>query len=156
MSSYLKNKDKALYLTEDIIEELSEKTGKSKELLNDIMKHNLAYLKKSIVEDSNVVLINIPNMGKLRFNYYLGGCYDSKTNTKRGEGYLSEKLAYLKSFLKKEKGHELKNFNKPIVYNLLYSLKKEVPRNLLNVFYMSWRVLEDEHNKNHEKYFNKS
>lgn len=156
MSLFLRNRDKSLYLTEDILDELAAKTGKDKALLADIMNHNLDYLKKSITEDNNVVLVNFPNFGKLRFNYYLGACYDSKASSEKISAYLGTKLAYLKSLLKTEKGHELKNFNKPIVYNLLYSLKKNVPKNLLNVFYMTWRVLEDEHNKNHEKYFKKN
>ena len=80
MSSSSKKINKAIYFTEDILDELSAKTGKDKALLADIIKHNLSYLKKSISEDKEVVVVNFPNFGKMLFNYYLGGCSIVRTN----------------------------------------------------------------------------
>jgi hypothetical protein len=147
-----KSNSKPIYFTDDILEELSEKTGKDKELLADIIKTNLNYVKKSISESDELVLISFPNLGKMRLNYYLGHC--AAVADKRGkESTLKAKLNYLKSLFSIEKGADLKNFNKPMVHTLIYNLFKEVPRNILRSFYKSWKILEDKHNKDHEKYF---
>lgn len=153
MFSHLKKKTKSIYFTSDILDELSEKLGKDRAIIEDIIKHNLDYVKKSMVEDPEIAVINFPNFGKLRFNYYLGGCTISRFSSRESTRWIKNKIEFLKGILKKEGGDKLKNFNKPMLYTLHYNLKKEVPRNIVFSFYKTWKVLEEEHNKNHEKYF---
>ena len=153
MSSFSKKTSKPIYFTQDIIEELAAKTGKDKALLADIIKQNLSYLKKSIAEDEQIVVVNFPNFGKMLFNYYLGGCSIVRvSNTNLREG-LKNKVKYLYSMLKIKDGNKLRNFNKPIVNTLTYNLFNSAPRNIINTFYKSWKILEDKHNQDHEQYF---
>jgi hypothetical protein len=153
MYSSSKKTSKALYFTEDIIEELSAKTGKSKELLADIIKHNNKYLKESISKNEQLIVINFPNFGKMLFNYYLGGCSIVRTHNNKLKISLKNRVGYLYSLLKIKDGDKLKNFNKPIVSTLTYNLLGKTPRNIINSFYKSWKILEDKHNQDHEHNF---
>lgn len=149
-----KNIEKPIYFTEDILELLSAETGKNKELLADIIKHNISYLKKSIISDEELVLVNFPNLGKMRFNYYLGLCVLSynRDNTKHYK-YVTNKVRYLKSLLKIPGANEIKNFNKPLLFISIRKKEKDVDRNILSSFYKYWKILETIHNEDHKKYF---
>lgn len=147
-----KNHDKPITFTDDILEELSSRTGKSKELLKDILKHNIAYLKKSIISNEDLVLINFPNLGKMRFNYYLGGCTLSN-NGATSYRYLANKMKYLKEVLKKPEGNDIKNFNKPLLFISIRKREENVDKNIIPSFYKYWKILENIHNEEHEKYF---
>jgi hypothetical protein len=149
MYSSSKKTNKSIYFTEDIIEELSAKTGKSKELLADIIKQNNQYIKKSISEDEKIVVINYPNFGKMLFNYYLGGCSIPRVTNSTLKERLKNRVNYLYDFLVKANAGNLKNFNKPIVSTLLYNLTGSTPKNIINSFYKSWKILEDKHNQDH-------
>ena len=153
MYSSSKKTNKSIYFTEDILDELAAKTGKDKALLADIIKHNLSYLKKSISEDSEVVIVNFPNFGKMLFNYYLGGCSIVRTNNNKLKAKLKEKVGYLYELLTTKKAGNLKNFNKPILSTLTYNLIGKTPRNIINTFYKNWKILEDKHNQDHEHNF---
>jgi len=148
-----KKDDNPIYFKEDIIEELSKITGKDKDLLNDIIKHNILYLKRSIQSDNDIVLINFPNLGKMRLNYYLGLCVLSNSGHSRKYNYLARKLKYLKSLLIDKDEINIKNFNKPLLHNSVRRIEKDVPRNIVPYFYRFWKKLEDKHNEDHEKYF---
>jgi hypothetical protein len=155
MYSPLKKADKPVCFTEDILEELSLRTGKDKKLLADIMKHNTSYLKKSIIAEEDLVLINFPNLGKMRFNYYLGLCtFTTKSNSLHYK-YLTNKINYLKAILKKPEGNEIKNFNKPLLYISIRKKEEDVERNIVPSFYKYWKILETIHNEEHAKYFKK-
>jgi hypothetical protein len=153
MSYSLRKKPKTLYFTEDIIDLLAAKTGKNKVLLADIIKQNNNYIRSSILKDSDIVVINFPNLGKMMFNYYLGRCQAAKSNSVKKIAFLRKKLNYLLEVANKEGKNSLKNFNRPIVSTLTYNLFGEAPRNILTSFYKNWKVLEEKHNKEHEKYF---
>lgn len=153
MSYFSKKTSKAIYFTEDIIEELSAKTGKDKVLLADIIKQNISYLKKSISEDEKIVVVSFPNFGKMLFNYYLGGCSIARTNNNKLKEDLKDRVNYLYSMLIVKDGNKLKNFNKPILSTLTYNLLSKTPRNIINTFYKNWKILEDKHNEDHEQYF---
>jgi hypothetical protein len=153
MSWPFKKSSKQVYFTEDIVEELSAITGKDKELIADIIKHNIFYLKRSIQADEELVLVNFPNLGKMRFNYYLGMCLVNYLGRAKKYDYLKKKIRYLREVLKKKDGGELKNFNKPLVHNSIRHREKDVPRNILPFFYKYWKILETTHNEEHIKYF---
>lgn len=153
MYSSSKNTSKSLYFTEDIIEELSARTGKDKALLADIISTNLIYVKKSISENPEIVVINFPNFGKFLFNYYLGGCSIARVTNNKIRASLKSKVDYLYEMLTKNNAKNLRNFNKPIVSTLTYNLLGNTPRNIIKTFYKNWKILENQHNKDHEQYF---
>ena len=153
MSYSSKNSSKAIYFTNDIIKELSAKTGKDEALLADIIKQNLAYLKKSISNNEQIVVVGFPNFGKMLFNYYLGGCSIARTSSiKLKEGF-KDRVNYLYSKLIIKNGNKLRNFNKPVISTLVYNLTGATPKNIMYTFYKNWKILEDKHNKDHEQYF---
>jgi hypothetical protein len=153
MFSPSKKIDKPICFTEDILEVLSAKTGKDKALLADIIKHNILYLKKSITSDEQLVLVNFPNLGKMRFNYYLGLCVLSDKDNSRYYNYISDKIKYLKNILKNPGGNDIKNFNKPLLYISIRKKEDNVDRNIIPSFYKYWKILETIHNEDHKKYF---
>lgn len=153
MSYSSKKKPKTLYFTEDILEELAAKTGKDKELLADIIKQNLSYLKESISKNEEIVVINFPNFGKMLFNYYLGRCQIKRIRSTERIAVLRNRLSYLIGVANKEGKNSLKNFNRPIVSTLTYNLFGKAPRNILEAFYKHWKILEQKHNEDHAKYF---
>lgn len=155
MFSPSKKADKPICFSEDILEELSNRTGKDKELLADIMKHNISYLKKSIITNDELVLINFPNLGKMRFNYYLGACTLANTTLKTYYKHITNKINYLKTILKKPEGNDIKNFNKPLLYISIRKREDNVERNIIPSFYKYWKILETIHNEEHAKYFKK-
>lgn len=153
MYSFSKSKSKPIYFTDDILEELSAKTSKDKKLLADIISNNVKYIKDSISKDEEIIVINFPSFGKLLFNYYLGGCSIVRTNNNKLKIGLKNRVGYLYKLLKIKNGDKLKNFNKPIVSTLTYNLLGKTPRNIINSFYKSWKILEDKHNNDHEHNF---
>lgn len=155
MYSFSKKTGKPIYFTEDIIEELADKTGKDKALLADIISTNLNYVKKSINENPEVVVINFPNFGKLMFNYYLGCCSIPRVTNNTLKAKLIEKINYLYDVLTIKKDNKLRNFNKPILSTLLYNLTGKTPKNAINSFYKGWKILEEKHNEDHEHNFQK-
>jgi hypothetical protein len=156
MCSYSKNNPKSVYFTEDIIEELSIKTGKDKKLLRDIISKNMDYIKKSIDENQEIVVINFPNFGKLMFNYNLGCSSIPRVSNNRLKEKLINRVNYLYYILTVKKDSNLKNFNKSILSTLLYNLTGSTPKNAINNFYKNWKILEDKHNEDHESKFKKS
>lgn len=153
MSYSSKKKAKALYFTDDIIKLLSAKTSKDEVLLADIIKQNNDYIKSCISKENNIVVINFPNFGKMIFNYYLGRCQIKRIKSSERIATIKNRLSYLIEVANKEGKNSLKNFNRPIVGTLTYNLFGKAPRNILESFYKNWKVLEQKHNEDHEKYF---
>ena len=156
MSLPSKKADKPICFIEDMLEELSLRTGKDKVLLADIIKNNINYLKKSITTNDELVLVNFPNLGKMRFNYYLGLCTLTTKSNLLHYKYITNKINYLKAILKKPEGNDIKNFNKPLLYISIRKKEEDVERNIVPSFYKYWRILETIHNEEHAKYFKKS
>lgn len=149
----LKKADRPICFTEDIIEILSARTGKDKVLLADIIKNNINYLKKSITTNDELVLVNFPNLGKMRFNYYLGLCVLSNSTKSVYYKFITNKINYLKGILKKPEGNDIKNFNKPLLFISIRKKEDNVERNIIPSFYKYWKILETIHNEEHKKYF---
>ncbi len=141
----------SIILTDDLIKIWAEKTGKSEEVLRDILKHHHDYLNKKINEDPTAIIINIPWIGKLRFNYYLGLSYlSAKKKKNKVTDIVHQKVTYLREILKKD-GRQIKNFNRPAVYRQYLNLTKEFSRRVYDLFYIMWKKLEDEHNDDYNK-----
>lgn len=153
MYYYSKKTNKPLYFTDDILEELSAKTGKDKALLADIISTNLLYLKSCINENPKIVVINFPNLGKMMFNYYLGCCSIPRVTNNNIKAKIINKVNYLYEVKTVKKEDKLRNFNKPMVSTLLYNLIGKTPKNIINSFYKSWKILEIKHNQDHEHNF---
>lgn len=105
------------------------------------------------MSDKELVLINFPNLGKMRFNYYLGLCTMSDNNNLKYYSYISDKIKYLKNVLKKPGGNDIKNFNKPLLFISIRKKEENVDRNIISSFYKYWKILETIHNEDHKKYF---
>lgn len=155
MYSFSKKTSKPLYFTDDILDLLAAKTGKDKALLADIISNNLSYIKKSIYENPEIVVINFPNFSKMMFNYYLGCCSIPRVTDSTLKGKIIKKVNYLYEVLTVKKDNKLRNFNKPILSTLLYNLTGKTPKNVINYFYKSWKILEEKHNEDHEHNFKK-
>lgn len=153
MSLFLTKTKKPILFTQDIIEECSKRTGKSVELINEVYKINLEYIKKEIKENKEIVLVSFPNLGKLRFNYYLGLCSKVVNKSPDTKKRIEERLDFIRVLLKKEKGGELKNFNRPAVFNLFSGISDTFPGNIMKDFYKNWKAIEERHNDNHSEYF---
>lgn len=153
MYSFSKKTNKSLYFTDDILDLLAAKTGKNKELLADIIIQNNNYIKNSINSDEKITVINYPNFGKMLFNYYLGCCSIPRVTNSIIKEKLKNRVNYLYDVLVKNNAGNLRNFNKPIVSTLIYNLTGSTPKNMINSFYKSWKILENKHNQDHEHNF---
>lgn len=141
--------------TEDIIKEVAKRTGKDEKLIEEIYKTNLKYIHEEIKKDDSIIIVNFPNLGKMRFNYYLGLCYLNSLSKSTHRAEIRRRTNTLKKILDENKGNELKNFNFPIVYTGVLNLKN-TRNNAIKEFYKNWGILEEKHNENHAKYFKKS
>lgn len=141
----------SIVLTDDLIKIWAERTGKSEEILRDVLKHHHDYLNKKVNEDPTAIIINIPWLGKLRFNYYLGLSYlSAKGKINTVTDIVHQKVTRLREILKRD-GKQIKNFNRPAIYRQHLHLTKEFTRRVYDLFYIMWKRLEDEHND----YYNK-
>jgi hypothetical protein len=148
-----KKTNKPVYFKEDIVEILSKKTGKSEELISDIIHHNLNYLREEISKNEDVVVVSFPNLGKLMFNYYLGKCSLAFVSNKTLKSTIRKRVDFIRDILTNFGSNSLKIFNKPILSTLTYQLEGQVQKNPIKTFYKDWIVLENKHNQDHEKYF---
>lgn len=155
MSLFLTNKtnNENLVLTQDVLKEVAKRTGQELHIVEEIYKINIEYVKRTITDDSKIIIVSFPNLGKLRFNYYLGLCYMGRTKDYEIKTRVREKINHLREILKEVDGGKLKNFNKPIVYNSISYVNKKFTKNVFNNFYKHWKILEETHNENHQKYF---
>lgn len=162
--SFLKNKkpeSKEIYFIEDIYDELEKRTGKKREVLEEVIQTNFTYLKKSLYEKPETILIRFPNLGLLKYNNFLGLLsLKGEADTKRKDA-IRGKLAYLKSLFFDKRYNSLKVFNKPIVYIDMEAIREQAgekypkPTRLWSQFYKYWFIVQEEHNKEHARYFKK-
>lgn len=99
-------KTSSITYKEDIIKEMSLEMGIPVKELEELVDLNLKYIKKSIIE-KDYLLINLPNLCKLRLNYKLA--LDSVSgNSFQSPRILSlkRKITLLKSY--KEKGGKIR------------------------------------------------
>jgi hypothetical protein len=153
MSFYLQKHKNNIAYTKDIIEELQKRTGKKKEILEDVFNINLKYVHE-VINNTDSIIIHFPKLGKLRLNYYFLLCYYkcvAKADLKRK---LRLKIARLKDII--HKSATLRNFNKPNIFIIYRHITKDYQRNIMKNLYKCWSIAEENHNKTHAKYFKKS
>lgn len=137
---------------EDIIKEMSLELNIPESELKEIIDLNTKYIKKSVLE-TDCLLINLPNLCKIRLNYRLA--LDSATvganNIKRVIS-LKRKIELLKAQKKDKNNFNLMSFNKPL-YERLWRKAKRIKYNryVYRKMYQMIRELEEETNKIIEK-----
>jgi len=151
--SFYSTKTNNIQYTKDIIDELVKRTGKRREILEDMFEINLKYIHK-VVNETDEIIINFPKLGKLRLNYYFILSFYKVVKRADLKRKVKEKIQRLKNIIHKSKS--LRNFNKPAIYMLYRSLTKDYETNIMKIFYKAWSVAEENHNETHAKYFKKS
>ena len=113
---------------EDIIKELSKELNISENEIKEIVDLNLSYIKESVL-DKDYVMINLPNLCKLRLNYRLAlsSFYNLKNKNKgiraeRRFQALDRKIEILRQY--KYKDDTLLNFKKPLFERLFKKINK--------------------------------
>lgn len=148
--SFYSQKPSSIQYTKDVIDELEKRTGKKREVLEDIFKINLKYIHET-VNNSTEILINFPRLGKMRLNYYFILSFYKVVRKTELKKQVKDKIERLKSII--HKSNKLRNFNKPSIYMLYRSLTKDYASNIMKIFYKCWFVAEENHNQYHAKYF---
>jgi hypothetical protein len=62
---------------DEVVDEWEKRTGKSRELLEEMLRIHADYIYEKTVEDPNAYRINLPSLGLLNFNFFA-----SNTGTK--------------------------------------------------------------------------
>lgn len=112
---------------EDIIKELSQELNISEKEIKEIVDLNISYIKKNAIE-KDFVMINLPNLCKIRLNYRLAlSSYAKTKNLKSERGKvkaesLSRKIEILRKY--KYVNDTLLNFKKPLFERLWRKFKR--------------------------------
>lgn len=120
--------------------------------LKEIIDLNTKYIKKSVLEN-DYLLINLPNLCKLRLNFKLA--LDSATNGASDDKRriaLKKKIELLKVYKKNRIHFKLMSFNNPL-YERLWRKAKRIKynKNAYKKMHQMIRELEEETNKIIEK-----
>lgn len=118
--SFFYKKSKTLVFSEEIIQELSKELGIEEKYIEDIIDTNIKYVKQSVREKDDILLISFPNLGKLTLNYYLS------LFSLRLKPFNMQKKVELLQKIMREGGRDLKNFKKPLVYKFGKKLQSDV------------------------------
>jgi hypothetical protein len=114
-----KDKDRPLFTTkEDMMDEWAERTGKPRELLEEMLELHLDYVKHLMMQE-DTINIKLPAMGNLILNYDMLETYLS--NNCNLESFEKKKIK-LKE-IKEKYGTGFMNFNRPMILKQMYYLK---------------------------------
>ncbi len=127
----------------DIIEELAEELNLPKKEIEEIINLNIKYIKKSVLE-KDYLIINLPNLCKLRFNFHLGMSSSLRTNVKNKS--VEKKVEILKEYRKQNKALPL-NFKHPLFYRLWKKIKRKRENHMYVNMYKLVKEVEEESNK---------
>ena len=121
-------KTSSIFYKEDIIKEMSLEMNIPEKELMEIVDLNIKYIKKSVIE-KDVLLINLPNLCKLRLNYKLalGSSTSASPNSTRIKS-IKSKIELLKIERKKNNGYKLMSFKNPL-YERLWRKAKRIKYN---------------------------
>jgi nucleoid DNA-binding protein len=118
--SYSYKKNKTLVFSEEIISELAKELDLDEKYITDIVDTNIKYVKKSIAENDNILIVSFPNLGKLVLNYYLG------LSSKTVQNFNVEAKINLLQNIMKRTGKSLKNFRRPLIYKFGKKLRSDI------------------------------
>lgn len=136
-------KRKTISFTNEMIDEWVEKTGKPRELLEEMYKLHIKYVKKLQFETPEAINIKLPALGVLRLNFYLALRYRtvySKTNE-----VLNKKIKLLEECIKNH-GWSFLNFKRPLFMTQYSRIHKEKAMRGLQNFYNIVKSIENKVN----------
>lgn len=141
------SKGKSIVLTEDLIDEWVKRTGKDRKLLEEMLKLHHKYIDHVIENEPTALILSLPHLGTLRFNYYM-----AKNYLKRHDNGLElnkpivAKMNLLKEIMYTE-GNKIKNFNRPAILKQFYKRTRKTYLALYERYYDLVKILEDYHNE---------
>lgn len=138
--AYISKQNNDICYKSDIIREVADELGIKESEVEEILDINIKYIKKS-VKEKNIVIVNLPNLCKLRFNFNLGLSSWHANPTKRD--YIGDKIDLLKAYEKNNL--QTLNFKPPLYERLWRKLKriKYVKKTYKNMFNMISEVEEE-------------
>ena len=140
---YISKQNNDICYKSDIIKEVAAELGIKESEVQEILDVNIKYIKKN-VKEKNVVLINLPNLCKLRFNFNLG--LSSWYANPKKRDYLGDKIDLLKEYEK----NNLQTLNfKPALYVRLWKKLKKTKftkKIYKNIFNMISEIEEESNN----------
>lgn len=142
------SKTSSIFYKEDIIKEMSSEMNISEKELTEIIDLNTKYIKNSVL-NKDYLLINLPNLCKLRLNYKLtiGSLVVSSSGSVRVESLKRKKFLLDNYRLRKER-YKLMSFKNPL-YERLWRKFKRIKYNKNSYVNMHSMIkeLEEETNK---------
>lgn len=142
------SKTPSIFYKEDIIKEMSSEMNISEKELEEIIDLNTKYIKKSVLE-KDYLLINLPNLCKLRLNYKLsiGSLVVSSSNSIRVES-LRRKKALLDNYRLRKERYKLMSFKNPLYERLWRKFKRiKYNKNSYTNMHSMIKELEEETNR---------
>ena len=139
-----------IVLKENIIKELSKKTGKSEELLSELVSLHYKYVHHLIDTKESPMLISIPVIGKLCFNFMLGSSY---LRTHKKDDKIRGMLERFRELL--SKGITTKGMVNPVMFLNAQIIDKKFKVAKYNIGLYA-KKLEEHHNNWVSKYFKDS
>lgn len=135
--------DSAISFKSDIIKELSEELNIPEKELEEIVNLNIKYIKDGAL-NKDFLLINIPNLCKIRFNYRLASS-SVKFKTTRVE-QVKRKLDLLKDYRRNNK-EKILNFKFPLFEKLWMKLTDSFRRGVYKDMFRMIRDVEQRSNE---------
>jgi len=142
-------KRKPIVLTDELIDIWTERTGKPRELLVEMLDLHHEYIQHLVKNEPDALIIKLPYLGRLRFNYLLGLSYTKWTASHLP---IAAKIVKMKELLDLE-GNKLKNFNLPLFIKQNHVILGAKARTPIPLFYTYWKALEEKHNEWYNKKF---
>jgi hypothetical protein len=138
----------SIVFRDNVIDELALRTGKSRELLEELVQLHYDRIDDIITNHETPYIIAIPYLGKLRMNYLLTMSFRKNFCDKSVDKHVD----FFKDLIKKGQA-TLKNFRKPIILTQYMVIFDEVIRAKCRNFYNTVRVIEERHNEWYNKKF---
>lgn len=136
-------KRKNISFTNEMIDEWAEKTGKPRELLEEMYNLHIKYVKKLQFETPDAVNIRLPALGILRLNFYLALRYRA-VYTKLNK-VINNKIILLEECIKNH-GWLFLNFKRPLFITQCNRIRKEKTLKGLQNFYNLFKIIENKVN----------
>ncbi len=138
---------KPIVLTEDLIKIWSERTGKPEPLLKEMLSLHYKYIDHLIDTKEDCLSIGLPNMGRLKLNYYMSLSYlNYLSPNNRYYDWIVTKVDMLKR-IGKDIDFDAINYNRPIFTKQLFKIFGEQSKGAFEKFYTYWNMIENAHNE---------
>ena len=134
---------KTISFTDEMIDEWAEKTGKPRELLEEMYKLHIKYVKKLQFETPDAINIRLPALGTLRLNFYLALRY--RTVYSKVNKIINNKIKLLEECISNH-GWLFLNFKRPLFLTQHNRINKEKTKRSLQNFYNIVKSIENKVN----------